>query len=238
MTNTPILPTPTNPDTVFTHLIIAFLTPMFLATTGGDATYARAAATQTVNAYAARNPAELLPIAQVIALGLAMLSSLSLSMQDDLPVPLILRLRANAVSLSRAAEQGRRTLRTDTPACQPTADADPTAARQHEQDAIASLARAEQRLAQRLAADSKRTAPQPDPAPTTQHPEPPTQQTPQSITERDATPLAAAMTRVARECAADITNLPPAERRQATLRAAALSSVAHDLLSNPPSDRG
>ena len=95
---------------ILTNLIVTFLTPMFLATTGGDLNQARAAATETVNAYTARHPADLLLIGQSIALGLAVLSSISLSMAENIPITLILRLRGNAVSLHRAADKCRQAL--------------------------------------------------------------------------------------------------------------------------------
>src|ERR1700733_6243616 len=93
--------------TILMNLIVAFLTPMILTATGGELAQARETAIQTVNAYAARNPAELLLVGQSIALGIAMLSSVSLSMTENIPISLILRLRANAISLHRPAEQCR-----------------------------------------------------------------------------------------------------------------------------------
>ena len=110
MTNPQASTTLLHPADVFTHLIITYLTPMFLATTGGDIQYARMAATEAVNAYAARDPIDLLSIAQIIAFGLAILNSLSRSMAENLPIALVLRLRGNAVSLGRAAERCRRAL--------------------------------------------------------------------------------------------------------------------------------
>jgi hypothetical protein len=58
--------TPLNPAEVFMHLIITYLTPMFLATAGGDVEYARMAATEAVKAYKAREHVDLLYIAQII----------------------------------------------------------------------------------------------------------------------------------------------------------------------------
>jgi hypothetical protein len=98
------------PPDVLMHLIVTVLTPMFLATTGGDLALARAAATHTVNAYTARNPIDLLLIAQTIALGLAVLSSVTISMAENIPINLILRLRGNAASMHRAADKCRRAL--------------------------------------------------------------------------------------------------------------------------------
>jgi hypothetical protein len=53
---------------------------------------------------------ELLLIGRMIALDLATLSSLSLSMADDLSINQILRLRGNAVRLARAGERCRAAL--------------------------------------------------------------------------------------------------------------------------------
>src|ERR1700742_2892146 len=92
------------PAEVFLNLIAAFLTPMFLATAGGDPTYARMAALETVNSYGVRTLADLLPIAQILAFGSPPLASLNQSMADNIAVSLALRLRGNASSLSRAAE--------------------------------------------------------------------------------------------------------------------------------------
>jgi hypothetical protein len=158
--------------TIFMNLIIAFLTPMILAATGGDRAKARETAIQTVNAYAARNPAELLLVGQSIALGIAMLSSVSLSMAENIPISLILRLRANAVSLHRAAEQCRRALpHPDPDYVAPTPEiplSDAELAR--EQRVIAGIAESRQRLAdfqasfaQPQPSQPKPTKPQPNP---------------------------------------------------------------------------
>jgi hypothetical protein len=92
-----------------TDMIVTFLTPIFL-TSDADLSQARSAAQDAVRAYAARNPTELVLIGQMIALGLATISSVSVSMAENIPINLVLRLRGNAVSLHRAAETCRRTL--------------------------------------------------------------------------------------------------------------------------------
>jgi hypothetical protein len=151
MTNPQASTTLHHPADVFTHLIITYLTPMFLAATGGDIQYARMAAAEALSAYAANEPIALLSIAQVIAFGLAILDSLNRSMAENLPTALVLRLRSNAVSLGRVAERCHRAL-----AAAPSSDAadrpipefDPKAERQREEAALAGLARAEQRLAE------------------------------------------------------------------------------------------
>jgi hypothetical protein len=95
---------------ILMNLIVALLAPMFLGVTGGDIDFARMAAVETVNAYRARNRADLIAIAQIIAFGLAALGSLSLSMADDITVSMALRLRGNANACNRSAEQNRRVL--------------------------------------------------------------------------------------------------------------------------------
>ena len=138
--------TPRHPADVFIHLIITYLTPMFLATAGGDILHARIAATESVNAYTARNPVDLLSIAQITAFGLAILDSLSRSMAENLPIALVLRLRGNAASLGRLAERCRRALRDPPPSDQAAADHpspkfDPEAERQREAAVFANIAR-------------------------------------------------------------------------------------------------
>ena len=92
---------------VFMQLIAAALTPIFSTAADGDPVRAQAAAIETINAYVPHHPADLLPIAQIIAFGLAALRSISLSMAENIPIPLILRLHGSAATLSRGAEQCR-----------------------------------------------------------------------------------------------------------------------------------
>jgi hypothetical protein len=98
-----------------THMVVTHLNPMFRATTG-DYDQANIAALETVRAWLTGNPADLFLIGQMIALGLGALSSVSLSMAEDLPINLILRLRGNAVSLSRASRHCRSALPVAEPA--------------------------------------------------------------------------------------------------------------------------
>jgi hypothetical protein len=203
---------------IIVDLVVTYLTAMFLPTTAGNVEHARIAAAASVNAYGARDPADLIPIAQIIALGLAMLDSLDRSMEENLPVSLVLRLRGNAVSLGRLAEQYRRALpTTDTPSHR-TSTIDPETERRTEEKTLASLARTEQRLAR---VQASHAAPPPSPKPA---PQPDT----------DKAIWAAAMTHVAREFTADLDTLSPAERQDATNRAAILGSVADRLLSGQP----
>jgi hypothetical protein len=217
------------------HLIITFLAPMFLGVSGGDIKFARTAAMQTVRSYQARNQADLIAIAQIVAYGLAALGSLSLSMGDDISVSMALRLRGNANALNRSAEHNRRALREGRhDAGLPRMDgAKVTAAADQidhvsEADALAGLAET-----QRLAAEQQ-SRPQNTPlaAATTNTPFGPAM-----TTERDIQAMwANAMTDVAAEFTADLQTLPPQERKLATMRIRALSTTAHTLLSStvPP----
>ena len=177
MTNPQPNNTPPNPAEVFMHLIITYLTPMFLATAGGDVQYARMAATEAVKAYKAQQHVDLLYIAQIIAFGLAILNSLNRSMADDLSVTQVLRLRSNAASLSRAAERCQRVLRDaplDTDASYySSSEFDPEAERLNEEAVFADIAAAEQRLAEVTApARTPQRPSTPTPHPTPRAPNP------------------------------------------------------------------
>jgi hypothetical protein len=153
--------TSTQPANLVMNVIIAVLTPMLLATTGGNVAQAHATAIQAVNAYATRNAAELLLVGQSIALGLAVLNSINLSMAENIPINLILRLRANAVSLHRAAEQCRRAL--PEPVVVPVEEAPLSDIDlQLEEEIIAEVARTRQRVADYHASFAQ---PQAEPAP-------------------------------------------------------------------------
>ena len=103
------------------HLLLTLLTPMFLLGTEGDIRLARMTALGAINAYQARDNADLISIAQAVAFGLAALGSLSLSMADDLSLTMVLRLRGNANACERSAERHRRALRQDRPILDPDA---------------------------------------------------------------------------------------------------------------------
>jgi hypothetical protein len=157
--------TPLRPADVFMHLIVAFLAPMFLAVSGGDLHHARLAAIETVNTYRSRDPMDLLSIAQIVAFGLTTLSSLSLSLAEDLSLSMMLRLRGNATALNRATEKCRKALREAGPAgLLPQHLPDPDAGGEeylNEETVLANLSRAEHRIAER---EAPAAAPQP-PAP-------------------------------------------------------------------------
>jgi hypothetical protein len=101
---------PASPDTNLVNLILALLTPMFLWSTAGEIRLAHVAAAQTLNEYRVANRLSLFTVAKIIAFDIATLSSLSLSMYEDVSMLLALRLRGNANSLDRSGERNRRLL--------------------------------------------------------------------------------------------------------------------------------
>jgi hypothetical protein len=203
-------PNETHGDLLLTF-VVAFLAPMFLTASGGDLTFARLAAIQTIEAYRARSQADLITIAQIIACGLAALGSLGLSMADDLSVSMVLRLRANAVALNRAADQNRRTLAA-TRTAEPITPPDPI-----DEAAIqANIA-----AARKLTAEAMANLQKPEPPPVA---EPPHSQREWQIR------LASAMSDVAAEFTADIANLPPQQQAIASRRATLLSGAATDVI--------
>lgn len=239
---------PVHPSDVLMHLIVAFLAPMFLTTSGGDVNFARIAAIQTVNAYHARDHIDLLAIAQIIGCGLASLGSLSLSMTDNLSLSMTLRLRSNAVALNRAAEQSRRVLtqpRTD--AAKPEIPADQAV---YEAEVLANVAAA-QKMTAEAQTRLQHAEPTATPAPATPTLAPPTLTPSQIAIPTTAAPdfseqqwqamWATAMTDVAGEFTADLANLSPAERMIASRRAAMLSTCANQLIAGdvpPPPQPG
>ena len=113
MTETVTLPNPSIGATsgFLVNLIVTLLVPMFLVESGGDLSFARMAALQTLNAYCARNDEDLISVVQIIAFGFAALMSLSRSMEDGVSVVMMLRLHGNANACNRSAEHNRRALR-------------------------------------------------------------------------------------------------------------------------------
>ena len=247
-----------HPVDILTNLIVTLLAPMFLTAAGGDIAFARMAAAQTVNAYRIRNDADLIAVAQIIAFGLAALGSVCLSMADDISPSMTLRLRGNAVALDCSVERNRRALRdsvgdrtirrraTTTAEPEPPlppAELEPPPPIADDQPAPLLTAAAAQQLtaeAEGRLLDAERPAAHrsiPPPA-TPASPKPP--MTPQQ--KRQQAMWAIAMVKEASELTASIANLPPGERKMTSIRAAALSSTAHDLLTGaawpPPTHRG
>jgi hypothetical protein len=244
-----------HPSVLLMDLIIALLAPMFLGISNGDVNLARMAAVETVNAYQARNHADLVAIAQIVAFGLAALGSLSLSMADEISLVMTLRLRGNANACSRSAEQNRRAFRENydgdvkpyypvmasdpeaPPPMAPERESPPQIAEHEtpsEPDVFLSAA-----AAQELAAEAQarlHTAEQtPDQMPIQPPAEIAASILPRSpVEKRHQEMWAIAMVKEASEITASIPYLPPAERQAATLRAASLSSCATDLMYGMP----
>jgi hypothetical protein len=223
-------PTTQTPD-ILLNVIVILLAPMFRGATGGDITLARIAAVETVNAYRASNDVHLIAIAQVIAYGLAALGSLSLSMADDISVSMTLRLRGNANALNRSAEQNHRRTLTHVPAPsnQPAGRTQP-ADLMYEAAVLATVAETQKRV------DAAQSALQPAPTPTPPVTLPPATEIPDQDERQHQANWAAAITKVAGEFTTSLHNLPPIERKMASLRASALSTSANNLLSgvSPP----
>jgi hypothetical protein len=244
-TTTPIKPAteavhiPVDPRDILMSLVVALLAPMFLAVSGGNINYARMAAIETVNGYRIRNSADLLSVAQIIAFGFAALGSLSLAMADNLSLSMTLRLRANANACHRSAEQNRRTLSANprdtataaitraAPPGEPPVElpADPDEDL-YEAEVIASVAAAQKLAAETQTRIQTETSPAARPLTPAQ-----TAASPLTAEQQRQAIWASAAAFVAAEFTADLPNLPPAERKVATMRAAALSSCANHLLS-------
>lgn len=90
--------------------VLGRLLPLFLPSTGGDTTAARAAADQMLAAYQPRTEDELCLAATIVGFTLQALDALGQSANPDLPLTRILRLRSGAVSLSREADKARKAL--------------------------------------------------------------------------------------------------------------------------------
>ena len=157
-----------HPRDILLHLIVTLLAPMFLGVCCGSPNFARMAALETVNAYRARSHVDLIAVAQIVAHGLASVSSACLSMRDDISLAMTLKLRANANACDRSAERNRRALektRTDStpdPVSGPAQPPDPEADRK-DAEVIARVAavtqRAEAMQAQMAAERSAAPAP-------------------------------------------------------------------------------
>jgi hypothetical protein len=231
------------PSDILLNLIVALLAPIFLEASDGDVTFARLAAIETLSAYRARSRADLIAIAQIVACGLAALGSLSLSMADGISLSMTLRLRSNAVALNRSAEANRRAIRQPTTARQTEAaggESHPERDDPHDEAPVPASVNQPQTPVgqsqphpQNAARVAGQTLPTVTASIAAQHAVAPVSE--RRITEpQDRTMWATAMTDVAREFSASLPHLSPAARREATMRAGALSSCASHLLSGAP----
>ncbi len=221
------------------NLILALLAPMFLWSTAGDIRLAYAAAAETVNEFRIANRLSLFTVAKIIAFDIATLSSLSLSMYEDISMLLALRLRGNANSLDRSAERSRRRLEQES---RPGAG-------HTEQSLEASVAEAQRMVSEakarvRAATSAPGTQPDAEPAPVAEavgvpasKPVPLSPAAVRTAKARQAA-WADAMTAVAAEFAAGLDDLSPDERWKELARIKALTTAAGELSSGatpPPS---
>ncbi len=219
-------PEPASPDTNLVNLILALLTPMFLWATEGDIRLARVAAAQTLNEYRIANRLSLFTVAKIIAFDIATLSSLSLSMYEDVSMLLALRLRGNATSLDRSGERNRRALEQ---ASRSGETGDSVEAAVAEAQRMVQEAKARVQAAARAA-----ETPQPDADPA---PVPPSgAAAARTSAEQRQSAWADAMTTVAGEFTAGLQDLPPGERWKEMARIEALTIAATELASGtaPP----
>jgi hypothetical protein len=217
--NNPLQPEIDTTEILF-NLVVTLLTPIFLAATG-NLEHARLAAAHTVDSFCPRTHADLVATALLIGFSFSALGSLSLSMDDGLSIPTILRLRGSAQSASRAAEQHRRALQQSSratplpaPLLAPEPDPGLTAKEVAVMEAVAAT---RQRVAAAQSQPAQPQAPAPRPAAPSQDPH--------------AQAWANTFMDVAAEIAAELPGLPPHQRRAASIQAEALNNSANALLS-------
>jgi hypothetical protein len=219
------------PAEVLINVIVTLLAPMFIAAANPDIGRARVAALETITSYQARSHASLIKVANIIAFGLATLGSLSLSMGDEMAIPLILRLRSNANALDRSTdrnERGLKILQADAAAEAPGPGFD-------ESDVYAGVAEAQQRAAE-FHARTRAPAPRAEPAraPRDQQPAASAAIVVPRQEPSYRSQWAAAMAEVAAEEIAAAANRPPDQRKAHSVRAEILSSTANTLLCGGP----
>jgi hypothetical protein len=242
------------PAEVSMNAVLLLLAPMFLNASRGRFDLACMAALDTLSVYRIGNSPDRIATAQIVACGLASLGSLGQSMTSDISLSMALRLRNNANALNRSADQHRRAVQAAETMLPHEPEQFHPADAQREAEVEASVADTQKRLAatrKRLAeAQSSLNIAAPPPIPTqpagqtpapvpTQPPEstppllttpPPAHSAPMLNQQRQDAIWAAGMIEVAAEYTASLAFLPPAERKQASARAAALSSSANALL--------
>nr|WP_294556846.1 hypothetical protein [uncultured Rhodopila sp.] len=237
-------PQPASLETNLVNLVIALLTPMFLWATEGDIRLARIAAAQTVTAFGVANDLNLFTVAKIIAFDIAALSSLSLSMYEEISMLLGLRLRGNAVSLDRASARNRAVLEQErrTDKAVETGDAVDAAIAEAQRMVQEAKARVQAAIAP-ATAPVARAQPKAEPAPAAEPakvaepvavaaaaPEAPAAATRTPAQQRQSA-WAQAMTMVADEFTAGLKDLPQEERWKKMARIEALTVAAADLAS-------
>jgi hypothetical protein len=211
-----------HPDEILIELIITLLTPMFLSAAGGNLVHACAAAAETLAAYRVETRHDLITVAKIIAFGLATIDSLSRSMDDDLTLNQILRLRNNANATDRSEHRNRHALeqcRTRQAAESPyTPETDTTAV-------VAAAQALQQQTVDNPATFPRQSAAALQPA-----------QAAKTDAEMQYATWAASAAQVAAETAASLDSLPQDERRGAAIWLNVLNDLAKDFTQNgiPP----
>ncbi|WP_428534125.1 hypothetical protein [Rhodopila sp.] len=221
------------PGDILLHLIVTLLAPMFMGVCCGNLDFARMAALETVNAHRARSHVDLIAVAQIVAHGLASVSSACLSMSDEISLSMTLRLRASANASDRACERNRRALEKNraTPVPDPVFPAEPEPA----DETIAE--------ARRSADPPPSAAPTPGPHPAIRDPAPaaataatPTVPTPPALAATSITPPQPAATpTLAPQPAASkaIASQSAASQSAASQSAASRSAASQSAASQP-----
>jgi hypothetical protein len=96
-------------DCIFEN-ILGFLLPFFLSSAGGNADLACEAIRELAEAYNVATATELELVGRILGFSTVAMDNLRLSMSPEMSDTKVLRYRSNAVALSRAGEQCRKTL--------------------------------------------------------------------------------------------------------------------------------
>jgi hypothetical protein len=94
----------------FLEEMVAYLLHLFIRGAAGDEAATRHAVLSTLAAYDAKDEQELRLAAEIISFGFATLEALAKSMDPDLPLNAVLRLRGTANAAHRSGHQCQRTL--------------------------------------------------------------------------------------------------------------------------------
>ena len=152
-------------DDLLLAIIVPFLTPFFLLTTR-DLDRAEQAAIGTLQRIQASTSADLLPIAQFIAFGLASLNTLGRAMEENLDTLLVLKLNNSATALARCQERNRRVVdapRPRKPAARPApAPAPPEPVTPEEEAAIKAESKKQIRIARNLQSVARKLTDNPE----------------------------------------------------------------------------
>jgi hypothetical protein len=196
--------TPLDPTSPLLDFILNLLAP-FLMTSGiSDPAIARAAALQAINACKADGQQNLVSIAQIVGFALASLDNLRVSMPADVSLSMKLKLRGNANTLNRSSQLATLARDNQPPPAEPQ-PAEPPPAEPEPEPAPQDV---------RTSIEAARTLIEQAPKPAARQPE---------------LSWASAMTDIATEHAATLSELPPAKRRTQLGRISALLETARVL---------